>query len=175
MADPLTRLEEGLRLGLSDLRADERTIDVLERHGPEELVAAGRRAVRAAVAHFVWNEAIGPMLDMGEVGDVTGDGRQAVAQAVDAGTLLAIPAGTTRRFPVWQFDTENSRLRPVVSEIIRAFREADKHLEAVVIAAWVTKANQDLGGISPAQWITDGGDDSPVVTAALRAAAPLAW
>src|SRR6516225_9104299 len=103
MADSYASLEQGLKLGLSDVFGNERVVATLDRSSQDRLVEAGRRAVHLAIAPFLWDEKLGQMLDTGEVTDRLGVTRQAVAKAVDAGRLIALPAGNTRRFPIWQF------------------------------------------------------------------------
>ena len=55
--------------------------------------------------------------------------------------------GTTW-FPVWQSDLKRFLLRPVIADLLRAFREADEDLDPLVIAAWATNANDFLDGMS---------------------------
>jgi hypothetical protein len=93
---------------------------LLDRFDPDQLAERARQAVHAGLASFVWEERLGPALETGQVCQELGVSRQAVAKAVVAGRLVALPAGRGRRFPVWQF-----RLQPV------RFGDLGAHLEVV--------------------------------------------
>lgn len=148
----------------------------------EEALELGRQAARTAFAPFIWKARVGDTWDVRQTAEFLGISRQALYKRVRTGTALGVPGRGTTHFPVWQFDTKKHLLRPVVAEIIAAFREADKDLSPLTIAAWVTASSDLLDGRSPAGWIAlgsndQGGPDFPasrVVTAAHRAAAGLA-
>jgi hypothetical protein len=115
------------------------------------------------------------MLDTGEVTDRLDVTRQAVAKAVAAGRLIALPAGNTRQFPVWQFNfAAETQIRPVVSEIVRAFREVYPEVRPQHIATWAMTDQPELGGAMPAEWLDKAGDRDALLVAARRAAYALA-
>jgi hypothetical protein len=175
MADSYASLEQGLKLGLSDLFGNERVVATLDRSSRDRLVEAGRRAVHLAIAPFLWDEKLGQMLDTGEVTDRLGVSRQAVAKAVDAGRLIALPAGKTRRFPIWQFSfTDHLEIRPQVAELVAAFREVYPEVHPLQIAGWARTPQPELDGISPEVWLDEAGDLEPALVAARRTASALA-
>jgi hypothetical protein len=175
VADFYAQLEEGFRRGLFDLDDDGRVVAILQQRSPEELVQAGRLAAQLAVARFLWDAKLGPMLETGEVIDRLGISRQAVAKAVDAGRLIALPAGKTRRFPVWQFNFgDRVEIRPAVAEIIAAFREVYPEVRPLQIASWAMTAQPELKEMTPAVWLDRAEDLDPLLVAAQRAAWGLA-
>lgn len=151
MGEPYaTALMDGLNQGLSDLFADKRMVNALGRRSHEELFEAGRRAVQLAMAPFVWDDKLGPMLDTGEVCERLDVTRQAVAKAVQAGRLIALPAGNTRHFPLWQFSfTEKAEIRPQVADIIAAFREVYPEVRPLQIAGWAMTPQPELDDETP--------------------------
>jgi hypothetical protein len=174
MADSVSYLEEGLKQGLWDLQ-EEDVFSTLEQRRPDELVEAGRRAVHLAVARFLWDERLGPMLDTGQVCQQLGVTRQAVAKAVGASRLVALPAGNTRRFPVWQFSfAERTEIRPQVAQIIAAFREIYPDVRPLHIASWAMTVQPELDNATPAAWLDRAGAMEPLLQAAERAAWALA-
>ena len=73
---------------------------------------------------------------------------------------------------MWQFDLGAHEVRPVVAEVIGAFREELGPVEALVIASWATTDQPELG-MAPEEWLTNGKDPAEVVRIARRAASEL--
>jgi hypothetical protein len=164
-------LQEGLQQGLADLHDDKRFFVVLERRSPDQLFEAGRVAVRLALAPFLWDDKLGAMLDTTEVTERLGVTRQAVAKAVDAGRLIALPAGNTRHFPVWQFNFgDQTEIRPQVAQVVAAFREVYPDVRPLHIASWAMTSQPELEDTTPAAWLDSAGALEPLLQAAERAA-----
>lgn len=176
MADSYSALEEGLKVGLYEAVEDLQSTGLLDRIDPDQLAERARQAVHAALASFVWEERLGPALETGQVCQELGVSRQAVAKAVVAGRLVALPAGRSRRFPVWQFRMQPGRfeMRAEVAEVVGAFRRTYPEVTAVQIAAWARTTQPELDGATPAEWLERERPAHPVVLAAERAASALA-
>ena len=138
-----------------------------------EAYELGRQAARTVFAPLIWGVRVGDRWDVRESSEFLGISRQALYKRVRSGTALGVSGNGTTWFPAWQFNLDRRLLRPVVAHIIAAFRGADRDLDPLVISAWATKATRILASKSPAEWIRAGGDDTKVVIAARRAAAPL--
>jgi hypothetical protein len=174
MADPLSQVEAGIKQGLSDVFNNETLVALLDRRTEEELFEAGRRAVQLAVSPLIWSERLGPMLDTSQVYEQLAVTRQAVAKAVDAGRLLAIPAGKSRQFPAWQFTFgDGVTIRAEVAEVLAAFREVYPETGPLQIASWAMTAQPELEGATPASWLDEARPLKPVLLSARRAAAAL--
>jgi hypothetical protein len=172
MADGLAALEEGLKQGLDDLQKDPVAMAILESRTWDQVFEVARNAVRLAVAPILWDRHFGPMVETAEVCKVLDVSRQAVAKAVDAGRLIALPAGRTRRYPIWQFGP--GEIRHEVAEIIASFSEVYPEVRPAQIASWAMTPQPELHGDSPADWMQSGKDLGPVLLAAERAAWALA-
>jgi hypothetical protein len=175
MADVHSQLEQGLKAGLYELLDDRIICDVLDRRSEEDLFAAGRRAVQLAIAPFLWEARLGPMLDTAQVCDRLGVSRQAVAKAVNTGRLLALPAGNTRHFPTWQFSFgERTEIRREVGEVLRTFRDGYPEVRPLQIASWAMTPQPELKDETPAAWIERGAAIDPLLDTAGRTASGLA-
>lgn len=174
MADPLSQVEAGLKQGLSDVFSNETLVALLDCRSEHELFEAGRRAVQLAVSPLIWSERLGPMLDTSQVYEQLSVSRQAVAKAVDAGRLLAIPAGKSRQFPAWQFTFGDSvTVRAEVAEVLAAFREVYPDARPLQIASWAMTAQPELEESTPAGWLDEARPLGPLLLSAQRAAAAL--
>ncbi|WP_419837791.1 hypothetical protein [Candidatus Poriferisodalis sp.] len=134
----------------------------------------GSTAAEQVMAVAAWEAAIGDRLDTTQVRELLGISRQALAKRQRSGSLIALEGQRTSWYPVWQFDREQRRVRPIVADIIAAFGEYLDEADPVVIAAWATTPQLDLGDRTPAQWIADANDDEQLTRAARRAAVRLA-
>jgi hypothetical protein len=174
MADPVSQVEAGLKQGLSDVFNNETLVALLERRTEEELFEAGRRAVQLAVSPLIWSQRLGPMLDTSLVYEQLTVTRQAVAKAVEAGRLLAIPAGKSRQFPAWQFTFGDSvTIRTEVAEVLAAFREVYPDARPLQIASWAMTAQRELEEYTPAAWLDEARPLGPLLLSSQRAAAAL--
>lgn len=175
MADAYAALEEGLKLGLNEaVELLDHEPSPLQGLGWDELVEIGRRSVHLALAPILWDQRLGPMLDTAQVCERLGVTRQAVAKAVAAGRLVSLPAGRTRRFPIWQFRTgEQFEIRSEVGEIVSLFRHFFPEVRGLQVASWAMTSQPELDGSTPATWLESGRPFQPLGDAARRTAAAL--
>lgn len=68
-------------------------------------------------------------------------------------------AGTSLRFPRWQF-TEDGRVVPGLREIIPAF---PRHYHPLSIESFMTTETDELDGFRPVTWLLDGGPAGPLI------------
>ena len=68
-----------------------------------------------------------------KVSEFLGISRQAINKRVQNKKMLGYPGGGKTRFPAWQFDVENSAVRPEIAEFLESF---DESIPADVIARW---------------------------------------
>lgn len=155
--------------------------DWLKRHeglwdlDEERAAELGRDAAAAAVAPALWAQQVGDRYDTAAVVDLLGVSRQALHKRVANNSLLGIPGKGTTWFPRWQFDIERRQVRPVVAEIVAAFRAALGALDPLLVASWATtEQHEDLEGATPEDWMVARRDDHQLVAAARRAASGLA-
>lgn len=99
--------------------------------------------------------------------------RQALNERVRRGTLLGLPGRRVTWFPIWQFDIPARQIRPVTPELLRGFTTARLPFAPLEIAGWATHARDDLGGISPADWLASNEKADPVIEAAEHTVAHL--
>lgn len=125
-----------------------------------------------------WNTAAGPVIDSDSVRDLLHLGPLDLAGMLNAGAVAAVRdvGGGSAWFPEWQFDGEARRVRPAVPDIVRAFRHSANTTDGprdvdLLIASWAYTAGvQELGGLSPAEWMSQGRPDGLLMEAAGRAA-----
>lgn len=173
--DAYAAMEQGFSGRLEELlRQDERILKAFERLTDREALALGRRAAEDALAPLYWAGMIGDRWDIHHASKFLDISRQALYKRVRGGSALGVRGQGTTYFPVWQFDPRERIVRAVVGHVIDAFKAADPDVDPLVIAAWAMASNNLLDGLTPATWITGGRDDERVISAARRAAAPLA-
>jgi hypothetical protein len=178
--DLAAALNSGFQQAIEEFRQaarDDPGLQKLVDQLPEDVALEyGVRAGRAATAPLIWANAVGDRMSIKPVTEFLGVSRQNVYKRVANGSMLGLPGQGTTWFPQWQFDHSSvdgpgkGVVRPAVAAIVRAFREADDEVEALVIAAWAMKPNDLLGGQSPALWLVEQDDAERVVKAARRAA-----
>lgn len=187
MGDAISAIEEGFYKGLSEATSElvEQQNDLFERLGYDAMIDIGRQAARLALAPLLWENRLGPTMSTSTVCEELAVTRQAVAKAVKAGRLLAIPAGKTRSFPIWQFrltpwvearaqSVPRAKAREEVGEILAAFRDAYGDVKAIQVASWAMTPQPELERSTPAKWLEDERPIDPLLLAAQRAAAALA-
>lgn len=140
---------------------------VMDERAAEEL---GRRAAETVAAPIRWADAVGDRYDTSELGEVLGVTRQAIAARVESGSLLALAGKGTRWYPAWQIDVTIRTVRPVVRQILAAWRAIEPDVNPLVIATWARAPQQDLDGRSPVEWLSDAKDDELVVALAAATA-----
>lgn len=170
MADAIAGLHKGFA---------ERLAVLLDRH--RELVAQvdyddarrlGAQGADATIAPLVWAAAVGERWPTTTVTEFLRITRQALHKRVVNGTVLGLPGRGTRWFPVWQFDLDKHEVRPVVGEVVAAFRDEMGPVDPFVIASWATTDQPELS-MSPEDWLAAGKDPAEVVRVARRAASEL--
>lgn len=141
---------------------------------PETAERIGREAAEQAVVACAWDTAVGERIDTTEASRLLDVSRQALAKRQSTGSLVGLPGRRTSWYPTWQFDYTERRIRPEVTKIVAAFREHLDEADPVLIAAWATTPQADLGDRTPAQWLADRRDEEQLMRAASRAAVRLA-
>jgi hypothetical protein len=131
-------------------------------HSPDSLGPPARVAERMlATVPTVhpWDAQIGPFYDTAAVVRLLAVSKQAVADRVRRRRLLAAATAEGRIvYPVWQFD--GSRAHPGVSDIVAMFR--DSPVDGWAIASWFTTPASVLDDATPADWLRQGRDQTPV-------------
>ncbi|TJY65290.1 hypothetical protein E4T66_03460 [Sinimarinibacterium sp. CAU 1509] len=86
-----------------------------------------------------------------------------VLRRVEAGTLLAISSNGQVRIPALQFD--HGAEVPNLSDVLRALPQG---MDAVEVLSWWVTPNEDLaGGVSPREFLLQGGDVRAVLRYAM--------
>jgi hypothetical protein len=145
--DALSAFEQGFREQLAELWR--RHPEIAEIPGPDA-EQAGREAARQAVAPVIWRAALGEVWETGQVTELLGVSRQAVAQRVRAGTLLGLRGRGTTLFPAWQFDSQRRAVRPIVGALLAEFRTG-RDTDPWTIASWAMTPQTELRGNTPAE------------------------
>jgi hypothetical protein len=171
MGDVTAGIQDGFVKRLGTLL--ERHAELIESLSYEEGIALGERAADAALAPVVWNAAVGERWPTNTVTEFLHVTRQALHKRVVAGTALGLAGKGTTWFPVWQFDLESHQLRPVVADIVRAFREELGSVDPYLIASWATTPQRELQ-MSPEVWIALANDNQQLLKVAKRAARAVA-
>lgn len=135
----------------------------------------GGSAAESVLASAAWSAAVGERYDTAQVCEMLGVTRQALSKRQRSGTLIGLRGRSTTWFPAWQFDSGSRSVRPVVADVVAAFRDCLDGADPQIIAAWATTAqHDDLDGRTPAAWIAQGRDSQAVVRSAEQAALRLA-
>lgn len=170
MSDAIAGWHEGFSERLSVLI--DRHKELVSELDYDEARQLGSQAADAAVAPLVWGATVGERWPTTTVTEFLHVTRQALHKRVSNGTVLGLPGRGTTWFPVWQFDIEAHTVRPVVGEIISAFRDELGSVDPFVIASWATTDQPELD-MSPEEWLSAGKDPAEVVRVARRAASEL--
>jgi hypothetical protein len=172
MGDPWSAVEEGYREQLKRLQA--RHPDLLDAVSVEEAAALGAQGAAASVAPLLWGRAVGDRWDTTTAAEFLGISRQALNERVKRGTIVGLPGRGTTWFPTWQFDLVARSARPVVVDVVDAFRRAMGESDLYTVASWATTRQSMLDGLTPADWIGAGRDSARLIDAARRSARKLA-
>ncbi|MEW6470935.1 MAG: hypothetical protein AB1679_01575 [Actinomycetota bacterium] len=170
MSDARAALSEGFneRLGVLLERHDKLLSDLAY----EAAKALGAQGADAAVAPLIWAAAVGDRWATSTVTEFLHVTRQALHKRLVKGTILGLPGTGTTWFPTWQFDVDARQVRPMVAELIAAFRDELGSVDPFLVASWATTPQPELG-MSPEDWLASGKDPDEVVRVARRAAAEL--
>ena len=158
---------------LERLSPARREIDEIDADEAREL---GTKAAEEAIASARWPRMVGDRIDTSEASELLGVTRQALSKRQTSGSLLGLPGRGTTWYPTWQLDIDKKEIRPEVRHIIGAFRDSlGKEADPFLIASWASTAqHEDLDGLSPAEWLTQGNDLEDLRQAAQRTAERLA-
>lgn len=166
----MTALSEGF---------NERLVALLKRHekllgdlDDEAAKARGAEGADAALAPLIWAAAVGERWPTSTVTEFLHVTRQALHKRLAKGTILGLPGNGTTWFPTWQFDADAREVRPIVGEVLAAFRDELGSADPFTVASWATSPQPELG-MSPEDWLASGKDPAEVVRVARRAAAEL--
>ena len=138
-----------------------------------------RKAGTCAADHMVsgarWATVVGDRLDTTQVTELLGVTRQALSKRQRSGSILGLHGQATTWYPIWQFDLDARQVRPGIRYIVGAFRDRlEEDYNPMTVASWASsEQTEDLGGLSPAQWLAEGRDPDRLFAAADRAAARL--
>lgn len=168
MDDVAVALRHGFEQALARLWKEHEPI--LSKISVAEATRLGEDAAETAVAPAMWAAAAGESLDTREVCDLLGVTRQAVAQRVSKGAMLALPGRRSRQFPRWQFDLDRGQVNDVVVGVLSQFRERLGRVDPYLVVGWAVTGQPELFGVSPEEWIVGGRPARPVMDAAARAA-----
>lgn len=172
MADAHALLHEAFRDERDNLDRDYGLSTLIDAMTESDAQAFGRAAARRAYAPLVWRAVAGDALDTTAVRKMLGVSRQALAERVERGTALGLPGERTTLYPVWQFD--GADIRPVIADIIAAFRDAlGDDVDPLIVVSWADAPQPELDGATPAAWVAEGRDEKPVIVAAERTAQTL--
>ena len=148
----------------------------IDEMGADEARDLGTRAAEEAIASARWSRLVGDRIDTSEAAELLGVTRQALSKRQASGSLLGLPGRGTTWYPTWQLDIDKKEIRPEVRHIIGAFRDSlGEGADPFLIASWASTAqHEDLGGLSPAEWLAQGKDLEELRQAAQRTAERLA-
>lgn len=152
------RMVEELALGVhkwvSEVRKSGRAPDVVD--GPEDL--AGRMLALLPATH-PWDDQIGPFYDTAGLTKLLGISRQAIADRVSRGSLLAATTSDGRVvYPAFQFDGRH--VRREVAEVLVPFKASS--VDGWAVAAWFTTPATALDRVTPLEWVNNGGNPESV-------------
>jgi hypothetical protein len=130
-----------------------------------------RRAALLAAASQAWRDELGPLLSSADVADLLGVSRQRVDERLRAGRLIGLRDRAGRRwFPGYQFHDG----RPLEDLIAAYHTVAHAAVSDWTAAAWAAAADEELDGLSPADWARAGRDSERLAAIAQQDAARLA-
>ena len=160
----VSSFEDRLRNLVCTRRAD------LDHLTSDEISALGAAAADSVIGRIMRDRAIGERWSTSEVTEYLGVSRQALHKRLRGHSILGLPGRGVTWFPVWQF--QNGAVRPVVAELIAAFRAVEPY-DPLLVASWATTVQPELG-TSPGEWLEPGGDERRLVELACRSATELA-
>jgi hypothetical protein len=170
--DRLNDVVYGFETRLKDrLTTDPTLLEDLVRFDPHEgrfddPVMLGQQAADMLLASTVWSRAVGPVYDTTHVAQMLGVTRQAIAERVNSGSLLALHGRRSRMYPTWQFESfgDTFEVVEIVGWLLSTWRALEPEVEPLTIAVWANSPSEWLGGDTPAARIAE--HDKAVVEAA---------
>ena len=152
--------------------AEQDLLDAIERQLASRRSSVITPEISAQAAHLVrsmtdprpkLHELIGPVVTTADVVDWLGISRQGINKAVRENRILAVQApSTTWYYPTWQLQDDHS----VVSDLQAVLGRLDGRCDQLVTARWFQVPNDDLDGVTPAEWLTSRSELHAVVGAA---------
>lgn len=134
----------------------------LAKDASPEAVALATMVLEGDLANQAWVDQVGPSLTQRDTARLLDRSEQAVSK--DPRLLRVHRRDGRPVYPVIQFDGRN--LKPGVSDVIAAL---DGAVGELATAAWLTAANDGVGGRRPIEALADGDVDA-VLTVARRVA-----
>lgn len=176
MGDALKWLEEGFEHEVSSMtHSREGLAGALAGLDDSDAFELGRRGAREALAPLAWRAVAGEVLNTTQLTELLQISRQAIAKRVRHRSLLAIAGRGVSYFPIWQFDLDERRVRPVVKDVLDAFADALGDVDPLIVLSWARSPQHDeLEGLTPQEWIQKDCSNEALKLAARRAAAALA-
>ncbi|MDO5728086.1 MAG: hypothetical protein Q4P71_00495 [Actinomycetaceae bacterium] len=153
--------EERLVASVRECLADQKTT-----HITDETIAQVTRLVTSMTKpRGQIEDRVGTVCTTADLVEWMGISRQAINKAIKEARILAVRKGRGAwLYPIWQL-TADYQILPGLAHVLGRMHGV---LDAVSIAEWFITHHSDLDGQSPAQWLTDGLDVSPVIALAER-------
>ena len=121
----------------------------------------------ATAADMELDAAVGPFYTPASMAEILGESRSSIYRRIAAGTVLAAHLQNERWFcPTWQVVDD-----AVHPDLVAIWRKLTESADAWTALLWLSQPNEDLRGLSPAQWCTRGNDAGAAVESASRTAA----
>jgi hypothetical protein len=118
------------------------------------LRSGGARTAAAAL------ELVRDALTVRQAADLLGTAPDVVAQRVHEGDLYGFTAGDRLLLPRWQF--ASGAPLPHLADVLDGLPTP---VHPRTVAGFMTSPSDELGGVSPARWLLQGGDVGPVLFA----------
>jgi hypothetical protein len=159
------------------LQAFEETLERLDfpegQLDPEAQARLGRRAALLATSELTWDEHLGPLYEWSDVATVLGTvkTRQGISDLAKRRRLLALPTKSGRLlYPAFQFSGART-----IAGLHELLAELDgSGASPWTQASWFVTGQDELGGESPAAYLSRHPLDERVLKAVRRVAARLA-
>lgn len=119
-----------------------------------------------ATADMQLDAAVGPFYTPASMGEAIGESRSSIYRRITAGTVLAARLQNERWVcPTWQVVDD-----AVHPDLVATWRKLTDSADEWTALLWLSSPNEDLCGLSPAQWCTRGHDAAAALESASRTA-----
>ncbi|MDO5034024.1 MAG: hypothetical protein Q4E01_01370 [Actinomycetaceae bacterium] len=106
---------------------------------------------------------VGPVCSTADLVDWMGISRQAVNKAVKENRILGVRRGNgSWMYPTWQLTSDYQ----IVEGVPEVLGRLETISDTIAIGRWFITEHRLLDGLSPAKWLQEGRDVSPVVRVA---------
>ena len=120
----------------------------------------------ATAADMQLDAAVGPFYTPASMAEILGESRSSIYRRIAAGTVLAARLQNERWVcPTWQ--VVGGAVHP---DLIALWRRLTEFADEWTALLWLSAPNEELCGLSPAQWCTRGHDAGAAVESASRTA-----